>query len=214
MLDSLVVAFGREVARLETSPLELIGVVATLLNVWLLARNKVLGWPVGLVAVAAYAVVFFDAKLYADTLLQGFFLVTGILGWLEWRYGGAKRTERPITRLSPRGWALTLLAIVATSAMLGGAFHLFTDAARPFLDSALTGASVVGQLLLVRRVLDNWVVWIAADVLYVPLYLSRDLPLTALLYAGLIVLAWKGWRDWKAELARTDPPLGSPDRLF
>ena len=189
-------------AHLETSPLELVGFVATLLNVWLLARNKVLGWPVGLVAVAAYAVVFFDAKLYADTLLQGFFFVTGVLGWYDWKFGGAGRTERPIARLSPRGWTLTLLAIVATSALLGGAFHLFTDAARPFLDSALTGASVVGQLLLVRRVLDNWVVWIAADVLYVPLYLSRDLPLTALLYAGLVVLAWKGWRDWSEEVKR------------
>lgn len=202
-MDSLTVSFVRELARLETSPLELVGFVATLLNVWLLARNKVVGWPVGLVAVAAYAVVFFDAKLYADTLLQGFFFVTGVAGWYDWTYGGANRTELPISRLSARGWMFTVLAIVATSALLGGAFHLFTDAARPFLDSALTGASVVGQLLLVRRVLDNWLVWIVADVLYVPLYLSRDLPLTALLYAFLLVLATKGYLDWKKEMRTT-----------
>lgn len=188
-------------ARLETSPLELVGFLATLLNVWLMARNKVAGWPVGLVAVAAYAVVFFDAKLYADTLLQGFFFATGVFGWYDWKFGGAHRTERPISQLSARGWMLTLGAIAATSTLLGGAFHLYTDAARPFLDSALTGASVVGQLLLVRRVLDNWLVWIAADVLYVPLYLSRDLPLTALLYAVLCVLATKGYLDWKREMA-------------
>ena len=80
---------------------------------------------------------------------------------------------------------------------MGGFFHLFTDAARPFFDAALTGGSVVAQVLLMRRILDNWLLWIAVDVLYVPLYLSRSLPLTALLYAGLVVLAWRGWVDWK-----------------
>lgn len=199
-MDSLSVAFARELVHLETSPLELLGFVATLLNVWLMARNKVVGWPVGLVAVVAYAAVFFRVQLYADTLLQGFFFVTGLKGWYDWTYGGKNRTPLPITRLSPQGWVWTAVAVVATSALLGGAFHAFTDAAKPFLDSALLGASVVGQLLLVRRVLDNWLVWIAADVLYVPLYLSRGLPLTALLYGILLVLAWKGYVDWKKEM--------------
>ena len=195
--DSLFADLAREAVRLETSPLELVGIVATVANVWLLARNRVSGWPVGLVAVVAYCVVFFEAKLYADTLLQGFFFVTGILGWMDWKYGAAGRTERPVTRLSARGWAIAAVAIVATSGLLGGAFHLFSDAARPFLDSALTGASVVAQLLLMRRVMDNWLIWIAADVLYVPLYLSRDLPLTALLYAGLCGLALHGYLSWR-----------------
>ena len=203
--DSLLVAFGREAARLETSPLELLGFVATLLNVWLMARNRVAGWPVGLVAVAAYAVVFFEAKLYADTLLQGFFLATGLWGWHAWQHGGAGGTERPVTRLSRRGWALALVAIAATSAALGGAFHVWTDAARPFLDSALTGASVVAQVLLMRRVMDNWLIWIVADVFYVPLYLSRDLPLTALLYAGLCVLATRGYLAWRRVEGTADP---------
>jgi len=113
-LDSLVVAFSRELAHLETSPLELLGFVATLLNVWLMARNKVAGWPVGLVAVAAYSVVNFDVKLYADMLLQGFFFVTGVAGWYDWKFGGEQRTELPISRLSRRGWALTAVAVVAT----------------------------------------------------------------------------------------------------
>lgn len=208
-MDSLAVAFSRELAHLETSPLEVVGFVATLLNVGLLAKNRVAGWPVGLVAVAAYAVVFFEVRLYADTLLQGFFFVTGMLGWRDWQYGGAQRTPLPITRLSARGWMLTVLAIAATGALVGGAFHAFTDAAKPFLDSALLGASVVGQLLLVRRVLDNWLVWIAADVLYVPLYLSRDLPLTALLYAALALLALKGYLDWKRELHAQAPRSAS-----
>lgn len=199
-LDSLVVAFSRELAHLETSPLELLGFVATLLNVWLMARNKVVGWPVGLVAVAAYSVVNFDVELYADMLLQGFFFVTGVAGWYDWKYGGEQRTELPISRLSRRGWALTAVAVVATSVLLGGPFHLFTNAANPFLDSALAGASVVGQLLLVRRVLDNWLIWIVADMLYVPLFISRGLLLTALLYAFLVVLATKGYLDWKKEM--------------
>ncbi len=195
--DSLFADLAHEAARLETSPLELIGIVATIANVWLLARNRAVGWPVGLVAVLAYGVVFFEARLYADTLLQGFFFVTGVWGWYDWKYGAKDRTERPVTRLSGRGWAVALVAIAATSGLLGGAFHLFSDAARPFLDSALTGASVVAQLLLMRRVMDNWLIWIVADVLYVPLYLSRDLPLTALLYAGLCGLALHGYLGWR-----------------
>lgn len=209
MPDSLAVAFGRELAHLGTSPLEVVGFVATVANVALLARNRVLGWPVGLVAIVAYGVVFFGAKLYADTLLQAFFFATSLWGWVDWNHGGAAgpegRTERPVTRLSRRGWIVALVAIAATSALLGGGFHLFTDAARPFLDSALTGASVVAQVLLMRRVLDTWLIWIVADVLYVPLYLSRDLPLTALLYAGLCVLALRGYLGWRRVEGTADP---------
>lgn len=206
MLDSLFTSLTREGAHLFASPLEMLGFVATIANVWLLARNRVLGWPVGLVAVAAYAFVFFDeSKLYSDGLLQLFFFVTGVWGWYDWLHGGADRAPLPVTRLSRRGWIIALVAIVATSAGLGGFFHTFTDAASPFLDSALTGASVVAQVLLMRRVLDNWIIWIVADILYVPLYLSRGLVLTALLYAILVVLAWRGLVDWKRVEGTAEP---------
>jgi nicotinamide mononucleotide transporter len=182
-------------------PLEWTGVITGLLCVWLTVRAHAACWPVGIVSSAAYAWFFYaQLKLYSDALLQLFFIGTGLVGWWQWRHGGSARDELPITRLDTRGRLAALFATAAASGAVGWLFARFTDASLPWLDAATSGMSVTAQLLLVRKKVESWVLWILVDVLSLYLYLAKQARLTALLYGVFLVLATRGLLSWKRSL--------------
>lgn len=179
------------------SPLEIAAAAFGAWSVWLSVRQKILSWPTAIVNVVLYAVVFYEAKLYADMGLQVIYAILSVYGWYEWLYGGEGRTELHVTRTS-RTTALRLVLIATTSAvLLGSMLHRTTDAALPYMDSALTSASLVAQWMMTRKLLENWIVWISVDVLYVGMFVYKGLCVTALLYAIFLGLAIKGWIDWR-----------------
>ncbi|MCC6318049.1 MAG: nicotinamide mononucleotide transporter [Gemmatimonadaceae bacterium] len=179
------------------SPLEAFAAAFGVIAVYLGARENILSWPTALVNVGLYAVVFFEARLYADMGLQVIYFVLSGYGWYQWKFGGARRTTLRVSRASARMWiallAVNAIAWVALAAML--ARH--TNAVLPWLDSLLSTTSLCAQWLMTRKVLENWAIWIAVDLVYVPTFLSRGLYLTAALYAVFLVLAVVGWRTWK-----------------
>ena len=178
--------------------LEVFAALFGIVSVYLGTRENVLSWPTALVNVGLYALVFRDQRLYADMGLQVVYFVLSLYGWYEWRFGGAQRTPLRVSRLTPR---LGLsLAIVNAVAWVGLASWLdrSTDAALPWLDALLSTTSLCAQFLLTRKVLENWAVWIAVDLVYVPMFLSRGMHATAVLYAVFLALAILGWRSWKA----------------
>jgi nicotinamide mononucleotide transporter len=161
------------------------------------------------VNVGLYSVVFFQARLYADMGLQVVYFALSAYGWYEWKFGGANRTALRVSRASPRLWiVLTVVNCLAWLAL--GAFLSRTDAVLPWLDSLLSTTSLCAQLLMTRKVLENWAVWIALDVVYVPTFISRGLYATAGLYAIFLILAVFGWRAWKRSLALTGAPVLAP----
>jgi nicotinamide mononucleotide transporter len=179
------------------SPLEIAAAAFGAWSVWLSVRQNILSWPTAIVNVVLYAVVFYEAKLYADMGLQVIYAILSVYGWYEWLYGGEGRTELHVTRTS-RSVALRLVLIAATSAvLLGSMLHRTTDAALPYMDSALTSASLVAQWMMTRKLLENWIVWISVDVFYVGMFVYKGLCVTALLYAIFLGLAIKGWIDWR-----------------
>ncbi len=183
------------------STLELFAAVTGAISVWLSVRQNIWSWPTAIVNVVLYAVVFWEAKLYADMGLQIIYAVLSIYGWYEWLYGGEGRTRLRVTRTTPRlGVLLTLIAATG-SALLGTLLHRTTDAALPFMDSALTSASLVAQWQMTKKLLENWLLWIAVDVLYVGMFIYKGLYLTAGLYAVFLVLAVKGYVDWRRSMA-------------
>jgi nicotinamide mononucleotide transporter len=190
------------------SPVELIAAVTGAISVWLSVRQNIWSWPTAIVNVVLYAMVFWDAKLYADMGLQVIYAVLSIYGWYQWLYGGAGRTELRVTRTPPRLAAVLALIAAAGSALLGTGLRHATDAALPFMDSFLSSTSLVAQWMMTRKLLENWLVWIAVDVLYVGMFLFKGLYLTAGLYAVFLVLAVRGYLDWRRSMA-VGPPLAA-----
>ena len=147
--------------------------------------------------VTLYSVVFYGAKLYADMGLQVVYLILSVYGWYEWKYGGKDRTELRVTRAPTRLLALAAVSAVVFAITLGTILSRVTDAALPWLDSATTSTSLVAQFMMTRKILENWLIWAVVDVVYVGMFIYKELYLTAGLYAVFFVLAVAGYRQWK-----------------
>ena len=186
--------------------LELLAAVTGAISVWLSVRQNIWSWPTAIVNVVLYAVVFWEAKLYADMGLQIVYAALSVYGWYQWLYGGRGRTELRVTRTSARLAALLTLIVAAGSALLGTLLHRTTDAALPFMDSFLSSASLVAQWQMTKKLLENWLVWIGVDVLYVGMFVYKGLYLTAGLYAVFLALAVAGYRDWRRSMTEHTEP--------
>lgn len=184
-------------------PLELAGVLTGLVAVALTVAEKPLCWPLGMVNVALFALVFARARLYADAGLQVVYFGVCAYGWWEWLHGGRGGGRLEVGRV-PARVALALAAGAAVGALaLGALLARATDASFPFLDSSLAAASLAAQFLQARKWLENWAVWIAVDVVYVGLYVAKELRATALLYLLFAALAVAGHLSWRRSLARS-----------
>lgn len=183
-----------------TTPLELISFLLSVLTVWLNIRQNHWAWLFSILASATYGVVFFDARLYGDMSLQLVFIAASVWGWYQWLRGGEQHAGLAVSRLNGRQLALGVLAWTAGFFVLSLFLRHYTDTDVPHADGFLTAGSLVGQLLLARKKLENWHTWIIVDVLYVGLYAYKNLYLTAVLYAIFVVLAAQGLRTWKRAL--------------
>jgi nicotinamide mononucleotide transporter len=184
-------------AGFTTSPLELISFVLSVITVALNIRQNHWAWLFAIISSAAYGVVFYGARLYGDMGLQLVFIVVSIWGWYQWLHGGAGRQQLPVSTLNARGWVLSLAAWLIGFALLSWFLARYTNTDVPHIDGFLTAGSLVGQVLLSRKKVENWHVWIAVDVLYVGLYVYKDLVLTAILYALFCVMAVAGLLAWR-----------------
>ena len=163
--------------------------------VWLVVREHLWNWPIGLANNVVFFVLFFQSRLYADMGLQVIYFGLGAYGWLNWTYGGEKRTALTISRTTRTEWLAILVAIPLGTWGLREIL-LTVSGAAPFWDSLTTVLSLAAQYLLCRKRLENWYLWIATDVVYVPLYFSRQLPLTAVLYAVFLFMCTIGLKEW------------------
>lgn len=180
-----------------------------LVNIALLIFRSVWNFPFGMAMVALYILVFFEARLYAEAGLQVFFFFAQAWGWWLWARAGGGDDQVPVRWLDNPSRAVWLLVTAALSINLGWALHRFTDAAMPYADSAIAGASVAAQILLAFRRIENWVLWIAIDIGAIALYIDRGLYPTAGLYGGLLVMSLFGLKEW-IEAERRAPAMSAP----
>jgi nicotinamide mononucleotide transporter len=179
----------------STTPLELISFALAVTTVLLNIRQNHWAWLFSIASSATYAVVFFDARLYGDSGLQLVFIAASLWGWTQW-LRGAGETRLAVTRLDRTGWALAIAGWGVGYLVLSWFLAAYTNTDVPHTDGFLTAGSLVGQLLLARKKVENWHVWLVVDVLYVGLYVFKDLHVTAVLYAVFVVLAARGLRAW------------------
>jgi len=177
---------------------ELAGAALGLLNVVLLVRRSVWNFPAAMAMVTLIGITLFEARLYAETGLQVFFFVVNAWGWYLWAVARDRADNTvPVGWMSDRARFVWAAITAALSLSLGWLLHRFTNAALPFADSAIAGASVTAQILLSLRRVENWVLWIAIDVLSVILYINRELYFLAGLYVVLGVMSVLGLREWR-----------------
>lgn len=181
---------------IHTSPAEWIGVLTGFICIYLATKESVFSWPVSIISVLAYAWVFYEAKMYGDMSLQFYFLFTAMYGWYFWTKKKAS-DDKPITELNLRERIAAIFAVAILTALLGLFLDNYTDTDVPFADGFCTAMSFVAQVLLTRKVLYNWVLWIIVDICYVPLYIYKNLNLSAVFYTVLVALAFKGYLDWR-----------------
>jgi nicotinamide mononucleotide transporter len=194
-IEAAAAALNLTAAKFVEYAAALLGVA----NVVLVVRRSIWNYPFALAMVTLYLFVFWDAKLYSDALLQIFFFVLNVYGLANWLRSRREAGEVVVTTLSGRERALWIAGTLAASLAWGWVMMRFTDAAAPIWDALIAGLSVSAQLLLARRCLENWALWIAVDLIAIPLYWSRGLGPTALLYMlflGLAVAGLVGW--WRA----------------
>ncbi len=195
------------------SYIEFFGTVFNLVCVWLAARNKVLTWPVGIVAVVLFFILFYQIRLYSDMIEQAWFFVTGFWGWWMWTHPkGEKKpgTELPVTR-SPRMEAVSAIAITAVGTLvlstLMSRIHVLLPAAfpapadYPFLDALTTVMSFTATVLMMRRRVDCWTYWIIVDVIGIWLYFVKGVRFIALEYVIFLAMATWGLLSWRKILA-------------
>ncbi len=191
--------------RIALSWSEVWGFVTGAFCVYLTVKNNVWNFPVGLANNLFFGILFFESRLFNDFSLQIVYFVLGAWGWWFWVRGGARDAADTPQNQLPIGGANTAqiaicLGLVPLLTLLLTLVSLRLGGAAPFWDALTTALSLVAQGLLGRKWIQNWAFWIAADLIYVPLYFSRGLFLTGALYAGFLVLCVWGYRAWKTEL--------------
>jgi nicotinamide mononucleotide transporter len=190
------------------SYIEFFGTILNIASVWLVAKKKILNWPVGIVAVLLFGALFWQVHLYSDFLEQIYYLVTGLWGWWLWsqyKKKGISQKDLSVRKTTARINAITLLSIALGSIVLGyivSHVHLFwpslfpEPASYPYLDAATTVMSFAAQILMALRYIENWYLWITVDVIGVWLYYVKGVKLVAVLYFVFLVLATQGLLHW------------------
>jgi nicotinamide mononucleotide transporter len=184
------------------STTEIIAAVLGVANVALLVRRSIWNYPFGLVMVALYGWVFFEARLYSDAALQVFFFVVQIYGWWVWYHaldaGGLVRVET----LSNSARLVWVAVIAIATAGEGWYLAHYTSDAAPWMDANTTAMSVVAQYLLSVRKIENWILWIITDVVQIGLYFWKGLYPTTGLYVIFLVLSAFGLFEWLRQLPK------------
>lgn len=186
------------------SYVEFVGVLTGLACVWLAARANIWTWPVGLVNIACFFVIFFQVRLYSDMFLQVFFFIASLYGWWNWSRMDS-RVELSVTALPP-GRRLRLAILIALATVLVGfavsRIHrvfpaVFSQpASYPYVDTFVAVLSVVATILLAQRKLENWMLWVLVNIISVGLYAQKHVLFIALQYAILLVIAVYGLAAW------------------
>lgn len=180
-----------------SNPWEIAANLLNALSILLAGLNRVHTWWVGIVGCVLFGWVFLEARLYADVTLQLFFIVTSAVGWWQW-VGGTAKVTLPVRRTRPAALCGYVGLATVAAAGYGWLLHRFTDAFAPFLDSVVLTFSVLAQLLLMRRRYESWWCWLVVNTIAVPLYYSRGLTLTAVLYSAFWLNAVVALVRWRA----------------
>ncbi|MFE3638040.1 nicotinamide riboside transporter PnuC [Streptomyces cellostaticus] len=195
-LNTVLFGFGRDAVTWA----ELLGFATGAACVWLTVRARIANFPVGIANNLFFLALFWSARLYADAVLQVVYLMLAAVGWWTWLRGGERRSPRRMGHASARTIAVLLLLAVPATWGLTVVLTRAQDIA-PFWDALTTVLSLAAQWLLNTKSCENWYFWIAADVVYIPLYFAKLLYLTGIVYILFLTMCLLGLRNWRRQVA-------------
>ena len=180
--------------------LEVLGIITSLICVWLNTRQNIWGWFWAIISSGIYAVIFWQSNLKSDAELQVVFILLSLYGAYKWKFSEEVKVILPVSR-TPLQFALICLIFLGLFTTVSGYLHSqYLGASLPYLDAGLTAMSLIATWMTARKYLENWLLWIFTNVIYVGMYIYKGLNGTSILYVFLIVLAVKGFVDWRKSM--------------
>ncbi|MEP7169775.1 MAG: nicotinamide riboside transporter PnuC [Bacteroidota bacterium] len=179
------------------SPVEIIGFVFGVAGVWLTIKENLWCFPVGLINVFVSLLLFFQQKLYSDAVQQIVYIILLSYGWYKWIAGKDYEKDLSITFSSQKLLSVLFLIAIVFSFTAGKVFDKYTDASLPYWDAAATALSFTAQWMIAKKKIENWLLWIIVNIMYIGIYIYKDLYLYAFLFLIYLILAIKGWMEWR-----------------
>jgi nicotinamide mononucleotide transporter len=179
------------------SPVEIIGFVFGVAGVWLTIKENVWCFPVGLINVILSLVLFYQQKLYSDAIQQFVYIILLSYGWYKWNSGKDESEELKISFSSKKLLFVLFLLCVFFSISAGALFKNYTDASLPYWDATATALSFTAQWMIAKKKVENWILWIVVNIMYIGIYIYKDLFLYAFLFFIYLILAIVGWNEWR-----------------
>ncbi len=189
----------------QTSLLELVAVAFGLLYVWYMKKASLLAFPFGIINVLIYVYICFDARLYAYATINLFYFVMSVYGWYNWTRKRAGETALPISRCSKRAHLINGLVMIFSFFILWILLFRFTDNPVPFWDALTTSVYIIGMWLTARKKVENWLFWIAGDVISIGLFASQGLYFSSFQFLVFTVIAILGFMEWRKKLTVITP---------
>ena len=192
---------------------EVCAVLLALAYVILAIQQRRICWIAAIASAMLYSHIFWQVSLYLEAVLQIFYIAMAVYGWSAWgrqlldEHSHHQSHDQAHDQSHIQTWTgqqhlVACITIVSLSLTLGWAMQEWTDAALPFFDAATTVCALLATWMVTQRLLENWLYWIAINTVSIGLYLSRDLSLTAALFAGYVILAIVGYRTWRRQWLR------------
>jgi len=181
------------------SLIEITGFIFGITGVWLTLKQNIWCFPVGLINVLISMILFFDQKLYSDSLQQFVYIFLLSYGWYKW-HRGEHNILLPVTRSTYRLLVMMSAAVILVSFLMGFLFKKYTNAEVPYLDATATTLSFAAQWMIARKKIENWLVWMVVNIMYIGIYIYKNLFLYAILFFVYLILAIAGYLEWKKQM--------------
>ena len=179
------------------SPLEIFAVLISLIGVGLTVIRNMWCWLFNFFAFVLYAYLFYEFKLYGETILQFFFIVVNFYGFYYWLKGKQQDHDIRIEPIAVQTAIIQMIIAAGGGLVFGLVLKNFTDAAVPMLDSQLAAFSLLATYWTSRKHIATWILWVFVDIVYVGMFIYKDLFLTSALYAAFVLMAAYGWYQWE-----------------
>jgi nicotinamide mononucleotide transporter len=188
-----------------TTFFEYIAVIFGILSVWFASRENIWNYPTGIINVGLYIFLFITAKIYAQALVQVFFLVLSVYGWYNWVHHPSSDEQSAITRLDLKGWIVSIALIIVGTILFYFLLSKYTDSPVPMLDSFTTSVFFVTMWLMAVKKIENWLGWTVGNLILIPLSIMQHLAFTSIQYIVFLVLAVYGWIEWNKKIKCSEP---------